>query len=68
MATVLQPGSGSGDVVSGALSLNLDQHSQIGQILAVPLVKRLQQLQTRRLGVDSHLDIFAALWDFHIDS
>lgn len=61
VAAVLQPGAGSRDVIGGALALDLDQDGQIGQILAVPLVEGLQQLQALRLGIDSNLDLVASL-------
>lgn len=61
MTTVLQPGTGSRDVIGGALSLNLNQHGQIRQILTVPFVEGLQQLQTLRFGIDSNLNVFTVL-------
>merc|ERR1719331_1656761 len=45
VATVLQPGPGGRDVVGGALALNLDQDSHVGQIRSDPLVEGSQQLQ-----------------------
>lgn len=45
MSSVLEPGSGGGDVVSGALALDLDEDGEVGQVLAVPLVEGRQQLQ-----------------------
>lgn len=61
MTTVLQPGTGSRDVIGGALSLNLNQHGQILQILTVPFVEGLQQLQTLRLGIDSNTNVVTVL-------
>ena len=48
MSSVLEPGSCGGDVVGGALALHLDEDGHVGQVLAVPLVERRQQLQTVR--------------------
>lgn len=61
MTTVLQPGTGSRDVIGGALSLNLNQHGQIFQILTVPFVEGFQQLQTLRFGIDSNSNALTAL-------
>lgn len=61
MTTVFQPGAGGRDVIGGALSLDLDQNGQILQILTVPFVEGLQQLQTLRFGIDNNLDIITAL-------
>mmetsp|Transcript_9808 Transcript_9808/g.26682 ORF Transcript_9808/g.26682 Transcript_9808/m.26682 type:complete len:346 (-) Transcript_9808:1065-2102(-) len=41
----LQPGSGHGDVVGGALALGLDQDQGVVDVLPVPLGKRREQLQ-----------------------
>lgn len=54
MATVLQPGSSCRDVISGALSLDLDQNCQILEILAVPGVEWIEQLQTVRFRINLH--------------
>lgn len=61
MAAILQPGASGRNVICGALALNLDQHSHIGQILARPLVEWLQQLQTLRLGIYNNFEVFAGL-------
>jgi len=44
VTTVLKPGSTSGDVVGGALALNLDQNWEILGCLSVPWFERLQEL------------------------
>merc|ERR1719487_1488966 len=38
VTTVLQPGTGHGDVVSGGLALSLDQDGEVGGVLAIPSV------------------------------
>lgn len=48
VTTVLQPGAGHGDVVSGRLTLGLDQDGQVGSVLAIPSVEGRQELQTVR--------------------
>jgi len=55
MAAVFEPGSGGGNVVSRAFALDLDQNGQISQVLAVPLVERLQKLQALRRGTHINL-------------
>lgn len=55
VTTVLQPGAGHGDVISGSLSLSLDQDGQVGSVLAVPSIEGRQELQTVRGR--SNLDI-----------
>lgn len=44
-------------MIGGALALNLDQDGHFGEILAVPHVERLQQLQTLALRI--HIDLHA---------
>lgn len=56
MSTVLQPRTGHGDVVSGGLALGLDKDGQVGGILAVPGLERLEELQTVGSGRDSDVD------------
>lgn len=56
MAAVFQPWAGGRNVIGGALALDLDQNGQIGQILAVPGVEWLEQLQALALRVDVYLD------------
>ena len=46
VATVLQPGTSHGDVVSGGLALALDKNGQVGGVLAVPSVEGRQDLET----------------------
>lgn len=56
MATVLQPGTTGGDVVGGALALDLDEDGEVLGSLAVPGLEGLEELETVRLGVDGDLD------------
>ena len=52
VATELEPGTRHGDVVGGALAESLDQHRAVDVVLSVPLIKRLEKLETLGLGVD----------------
>ena len=54
MATELQPGAGGGDVVSGALALDLDQDLGVVELLAVPGVEWLKELEAVGLGVNDN--------------
>ena len=54
--TVLQPGAGHGDVVSGGLALALDEDGQIGSVLAVPCVEGGEELKTVGGGRNGDLD------------
>jgi hypothetical protein len=56
MSTVLQPGTGHGDVIGGGLALSLDKNGEVGGVLAVPGVKRLEELQTVGGGGDGNGD------------
>jgi hypothetical protein len=56
MSTVLQPGTGHGDVVGGGLALGLDEDGQVGGVLAVPGVERLEELQTVGGGRNGNVD------------
>jgi hypothetical protein len=56
MATVLQPGTTGGDVVSRALALDLDEDRNIFRGLAIPRLERLQELKTVGFRVDGDLD------------
>ncbi len=62
MATVLEPWASGGDVISGALALNLDQDGQFDEVLAVPLGEGFEELQTVALGVNSNFDAGGVLW------
>lgn len=44
MSAVLEPGSGRGDVVCGTLALHFDQDREVGEVFAVPLVERSQEV------------------------
>lgn len=46
VTTVLQPGTGHGDVVSGGLALGLDKDRDALSILAIPRLERSQDLET----------------------
>lgn len=56
VTAVLQPGTSHGDVVSGGLTLALDENRQVGSVLAVPSVEGRQELQTVGGGRDGDLD------------
>jgi len=56
VATVLQPGTGHGDVVSGGLALALDQDGQVGGILAIPSLEAGEELQAVTAGGDGDLN------------
>jgi hypothetical protein len=55
VATVLKPGASHGDVVRGALALGLDEHLDAQDVLPVPGVEGIQQLQPIGLGVNIDL-------------
>ena len=55
VAAELEPGPGRRDVVRGALALDLEQHGQVVQVLAVPRLEGVQQLEPLGLRVDHHL-------------
>lgn len=61
VTTVLQPGTGHGDVVSGGLALSLDQDGKVGGVLAVPSVERLEDLETVRGRGNGNVDLGAVL-------
>lgn len=54
MTSELEPGSGGGDVVRGALALDLDEDGEVRQVLAVPLVEGREELEPVRGGGDVH--------------
>ena len=56
VTTVLEPGTTSRDVVSGALALGLDKDRAVSVVLAVPRLEGLELLQTVRAGVDRNVD------------
>lgn len=56
VTTVLEPGTGHGDVVSGGLALSLDEDGHVGGVLAVPSVEGGEDLETVRGGGDLDLD------------
>ena len=56
VATVLQPGTGHGDVVSGGLALALDQDGDVSGILLVPGGEATEELKTVTSGGDSDAD------------
>ena len=55
VAAILEPRTGGADVIGGALALDLDEDGQVDEVLAAPLVERLEELEARRLGIDVHL-------------
>lgn len=61
VTTVLQPGTGHGDVVSGGLTLSLDQNRKVGGVLAIPSVEGLEDLETVRGGGNGNVDLGAVL-------
>lgn len=61
MSAVLEPRAGGGDVVGGALALHLDEDGHVRQVLAVPLVERLQQLEAVGRGRHVHLHLWEIL-------
>ena len=54
LTSVLEPGPGGGDMVGGALPLDLDEDPHVGQAGADPLVKGGKQLRPVRGG--GHID------------
>jgi hypothetical protein len=56
VSTVLQPGTGHGDVISGGLALALDEDGQVGGVLAVPGIEGRQELETVRGGRNGDRD------------
>ena len=56
VTTVLEPGTGHGDVISGGLALGLDEDGHVGGVLAVPGVERREDLETVRGRGDLDLD------------
>jgi hypothetical protein len=61
MSTVLQPGTGHGDVVGGGLALALDEDGQVGGVLAVPGLEWLEQLKAVGSGGHGDVDVRAVL-------
>lgn len=59
VTTVLQPGTGHGDVVSGGLAVALDQDGQVGGVLAVPGAESTKDLKTLTLGGDGDVQSVA---------
>lgn len=60
MSTVLQPGTGHGDVVSSGLSEALDKNGEILEVLAIPDLEWLEKLETvggRRDGNGNRLAV-----------
>ena len=57
MAPVLEPWSSSTDMICGALSLDLDQYRRIHNILAIPFLEWLQQLQTVTTNTSTGLSL-----------
>lgn len=56
MTTVLEPGTGHGDVISGGLALGLDQDREILGVLAIPRREGLEDLETVRARGDLDLN------------
>jgi hypothetical protein len=54
MSAVLQPGTGHGDVIRSSLANCLNQDWDLGDVLAVPLLERLEELQTIRSRRNGH--------------
>jgi hypothetical protein len=61
VTTVLQPGTGHGDVVGGGLTLSLDEDGQVGGVLAVPGIEGLEELETVGGGRDGNIDLRTVL-------
>ena len=61
MSAVLQPGAGHGDMVSGSLANCLDQDRDLSDVLAVPLLEGLEELQTIGRRGDGNRDRAAIL-------
>lgn len=61
VTTVLQPGAGHGDVVSGGLALSLDQDRDIEGVLAIPGLEGLENLETVGGGGDGDVHAGAVL-------
>ena len=62
VTTVLQPWTGHRDVISGGLTLALDQDWEILGILSVPGLERLEELETVGGWGDSNRDSGAVSW------
>lgn len=56
VTSVLEPGTTSRNVVSGALALSLDKNRSLDNVLAVPRLEGLQELKSVRRRVDSDGD------------
>lgn len=56
VTSILEPGTTSRDVVSGALALSLDKNRSLDNVLAVPRLEGLQELKSIRRRVDSDGD------------
>lgn len=56
VTAILQPRAGGGDVIGCALSFDLDQDGHLVQVLAVPFLERIQELQAVgcRADVNAH--------------
>lgn len=61
VTSVLQPRSTGRDVVSGTLAQSLDQDGSLDNVLAVPWLEGLQELESVRLGVNGDLDVASVL-------
>lgn len=56
MTSVLKPGTTSRNVVSGTLALGLDKNTSVDNVLAVPRLEGLQELESVRSGADGDGD------------
>lgn len=56
MTSVLEPGTTSRNVVSGTLALGLDKNTSVDNVLAVPRLEGLQELESVRSGADGDGD------------
>ena len=59
MPPILQPRPGGRDMVGGALAFGFHQQRQAGVVLAIPGVKRVQNLQAVAAGVHVYSGLFA---------
>ena len=57
MSTELQPRACHRNVVGRTLALRLDEQRHVNKVVSVPCSKRLQTLQTFRVGCDNHFHI-----------
>lgn len=61
MSTVLQPRTGHRDVIGGSLANSLDENGNLFNVLSVPSLERLEELQTVRSRRHGNIDGGAVL-------